>query len=530
MQTSIRSRPFALQTLESRRLLSAPAQLLATLPKLGENINVSVDDSLVINDKLFFTGLRDGLGERLWVTEGGGLATLLQTGVTFFQGISALTSFNGRLYFFANGSAGDGLYVSDGTLAGTQPVKIIRPSANVLPQQSFILNNRLYFFWANLGQPVRHWSSDGTAAGTNPIWYLPKGYVQSISPVIDGPVFFGAYGQLWRTDGTAEGTVSLWTGPETYNYPSEFAVTDDKLFFVVLGYSRRPLYAANLDGTGVTHINIPSDDGFETGVSDSALVSLGHRLLFRSATNSSSMQRLFSTDGTGSGMIQLAGGADGYYSIELSSPVMAGDRAVFLQTSSSGNGLWSTDGSVAGTQRILSKPVSILDAGLFSAGGKAFFAGGSSGPVGLHIYESDGTAAGTRPIHYVATGTSLTNWLLLNVATYQDRMILRGYKDGILELWSLDPNVPTGSITGHPYLDLNRNGTREGFERFYSGTAYLDLDDNNSMDPFIDATSPANDGDPYLFDGLPPGRYFLRLSGDQTMTNPPGDEYQIDLH
>src|SRR6267142_2349782 len=161
MQRLFPSQPFAPQSLESRRLLSAPAELLATLPNSSEDINVSVDDSLVVNDKLFFTGLRDGLGERLWVTEGGGSATLLQTAVTYFQGISTLTSFSGKLYFFANGSAGDGLYMSDGTAAGTQPVKIIRPGANVLPQQAFILNNRLYFFWANLSQPVRLWSSDG---------------------------------------------------------------------------------------------------------------------------------------------------------------------------------------------------------------------------------------------------------------------------------------------------------------------------------------------------------------------------------
>jgi hypothetical protein len=71
-----RLQPFALQRLESRRLLAGPpAALLATLPQAGENINVSVDDSLVVNDKLFFTGLRDAVGERLWVTEGGGSAT-----------------------------------------------------------------------------------------------------------------------------------------------------------------------------------------------------------------------------------------------------------------------------------------------------------------------------------------------------------------------------------------------------------------------------------------------------------------------
>jgi len=529
MQRSTRSHPVALQSLESRRLLSAPAQLLATLPQAGQNINVSVDDSLVVNDKLFFTGTRDGFGERLWTTEGGGSATRLQTAVTFDQGISALTNFNGKLYFFANGSAGDGLYVSDGTPDGTQPVKILRPNANVLPQQTFILNNRLYFFWADLGQPVRLWSSDGTAAGTNPIWDLPQGYVQSISPVINGHVFFGAYGQLWRTDGTAQGTVSLWTGPETYNYPGAFATTDDKLYFLKLGYDLRRLYVANLDGTGVTQVSIPTPDS-EPWVYDTSLVSLGHRILFRSSIPSSQIQRLFSTDGTDAGTIQLAGGPDGYYSIELSYPVRADDRAVFLETSSTGSGLWSTDGTVAGTQRILARPVSILDAGLFSAGGKAFFAAPSSvGPLGLHIYESDGTAAGTRPIHYLATGTSLTYWLLRNVASYQDRLVLRGYKDGILELWSLDPNVSTGSITGHPYLDLNRNGTREGFEHFYSGTAYIDLDGNDSMDPSIDATSPANDGDAYLFDGLPPGGYTLRLGGNQTMTNPPGNEYQIDL-
>jgi ELWxxDGT repeat protein len=454
---------------------------------------------------------------------------LLQASVTYDQGISALTNFNGKLYFFANGSAGDGLYVSDGTVAGTTPVKIIRTNANVLPQRTFILNNRIYFFWSQLGQPTRLWSSDGTAAGTNPIWDLPQGYVQSISPVIDGHVFFGANGQLWRSDGTPEGTVSMWTGSETYNYPGAFAVTDGNLFFVELGYTRRPLYVANRDGTGVTHVNIPSDDGFETGVLDNTLVALGHRVLFNSRTNSSHMDRLFSTDGTGAEPVQFAGGPEGLYYTELSYPVLAGDRAVFLQTSATGSGLWSTDGTVAGTKQILSTRADILSAGLFSAGGKAFYMA-QAGAVGLRLIESDGTAAGTRPIHYLATGTSLTYWLIRHVATYQDRIVLRGSSsDGIFQLWSLDPNVPTGSITGNAYYDLNRNGTRERFERYFSGNIYIDLDGNDTMDSTIDATEQIDLNNPYLFDGLPPDSYAIRVAGNQTMTNPASDEYQIDL-
>src|SRR6185436_15389571 len=100
----------AIELLESRFLLAgAPAELLATLPAAYGNVNLNVDDSLVVNGKLFFTVDRQFDPERLYVTEGGGSATQLIEAHTY-QGVSALTAYHGKLYFFASGPNGDALY------------------------------------------------------------------------------------------------------------------------------------------------------------------------------------------------------------------------------------------------------------------------------------------------------------------------------------------------------------------------------------------------------------------------------------
>src|SRR5882672_1698516 len=143
-----------LEHLERRVVLAAAAELLVTIPSPPTYDRVGFDDSFVFHDRLFFTDFR-GI-ERLWTTDGSGPPTLLFNSWSFFNsddriGITALTTFNDQFFFFANGKDGDGLYTSDGTVAGTRPVKILRTqNTNVLPFGTFQLNGRLYFFWNDL--------------------------------------------------------------------------------------------------------------------------------------------------------------------------------------------------------------------------------------------------------------------------------------------------------------------------------------------------------------------------------------------
>jgi hypothetical protein len=532
------SNPLNLEALESRLLLAgAPAELLAIMPTTEEFIGYSFQDSEVLGDKLLFTGYRFGKNEQLWARSSSTNPTLLLTSISSTDssgrfGINSLTNFNGQTYFFASSTEGAGLFVTDGTPGGTRAVKILRQSSNVLPIGTFILNNRLYFFWDENFQPTRLWSSDGTTDGTLPLWDAPPDTpIQSISPVIDGHVFFGGGGQLFRTDGTAEGTTLAYGGLQSNGYPDLFASTDEKMFFVQMGGDRRRLYVANRDGSGVTKIDIPNDnpDLVEAGVASPYLTAVGSRVLFISRDPQSNMDRLLSTDGTPGSMVQLAGGWWETRSDNVSTPVKLADGRAFFSWGSmvaSRRGVWTTDGTLAGTQR------AIPDLSLghdYSASGW-IFSNAHQSNIGYRVMRFDGTLANIGPIFYLGLGAvGAVNY----VNTFQGRVIVQTSRvGGIPELWSLDPNVQTGSITGKAYRDINRNGNREDFEGHYAGDSnevYIDIDGDNALNYQVDPRSSASDGKPYLFDGLPPGTYIIRHPDVRPMSKPVGGEYNIEL-
>src|SRR5688572_7137710 len=124
-------RSLMIEKLETRVLLAgAPAELLAGMAQTQEFINYEFQDSAVLNDKLLFTGYRFSNNEQLWASNPSGAPTLLLTSTQSPDsngrfGINALTEFKGKLYFFANGTQGDGLFATDGTPGGTTAIKIL---------------------------------------------------------------------------------------------------------------------------------------------------------------------------------------------------------------------------------------------------------------------------------------------------------------------------------------------------------------------------------------------------------------------
>src|SRR5688572_4788793 len=143
---------YVAEFLERRVLLAGGAppatQLLASF---APSNNVEITESLVVGQTLFVTGnLNGSTNERLWSLPPGATSPieLIHSVTSGDGGITGLSQFQGKLHFFVNSSIGDGLFRTDGTLAGTNAVKILRVgSANVLPSGTFVLNGRLHFFW-----------------------------------------------------------------------------------------------------------------------------------------------------------------------------------------------------------------------------------------------------------------------------------------------------------------------------------------------------------------------------------------------
>ena len=116
----------------------------------------------------------------------------------------------GGAAYFADFDAASGveLWKSDGTDAGTVPVKGFRIGPDLAYAYSLTAFNGLLYFMANDGtsSAYRLWRSDGTAAGTVPVTapLAPGAFGPFHLTAADGALYF-AYGlpngtELWKSD------------------------------------------------------------------------------------------------------------------------------------------------------------------------------------------------------------------------------------------------------------------------------------------------------------------------------------------
>ena len=137
-----------------------------------------------------------------------------------------LTNVNGTLYFAARDGAGEELWRSDGTGAGTMQVKDINPGpAHSFPAELRSIGGTLYFEASDLTTGRERWRSDGTAAATVPIEDIEAGVGDSVQPAGGAPavgagstVYFPAFQtgtgyELWKYVDTVPPTVTIDSGP-----------------------------------------------------------------------------------------------------------------------------------------------------------------------------------------------------------------------------------------------------------------------------------------------------------------------------
>ena len=170
-----------------------------------------------LNDVLILSAFDAAHGMELWRSDGTAAGTTLVSDIvpgTSDSDPRELVVFQGQV-FFSTGA--DGLWRTDGTPAGTGQV------ATGMGEPKWLAVNgaTLYFSGVNAALGSEPWKSDGTTAGTAPIKDLNTqaaafgGGTLSSFPykftVAGGITYFGAEPvtnsqQLWRTDGTAAGT------------------------------------------------------------------------------------------------------------------------------------------------------------------------------------------------------------------------------------------------------------------------------------------------------------------------------------
>jgi ELWxxDGT repeat protein len=364
-----------------------------------------------VNGFLLFSVDSGGDGpRRLWRTDGTRAGTIPLTpdgvGPSGFLSEGAPIVFTDKvLYFLSCGETQCGVWRSNGTPAGTTLWKRFDGPGHLSGLK--LAGDRLYSAAFDSGSDPRLWTvdtktgadsfvaswDDSSALGYRSLFTAAGGKLFFVAPVADGS------SELWVSDGTAKGTRAL-TQLEPY-YPFQdtewMKEMGGRLYFVandvVHGYE---LWRS--DGTPQGTVRV-SDFGYFhalRGLTSEGLALAGGKILFN-AFDGLNDTRLWISDGRPESTAPFRSlcGAGPCELPKTGLPLVPIGGKVFFPGE---NGLWSTDGTLAGTHRFSAPPCNWECGSLnvFQAvrGRIAFTA--IDATQGIELWTSDGTEAGTR--------------------------------------------------------------------------------------------------------------------------------------
>lgn len=333
---------------------------------------------------------------------------------------SGFTEVNGEVFFAAtDGVNGRQLWKTDGTRDGTRLVKEKGPH----PEGAFVrVNDTLFFAAQDEEHGVELWRSDGSAAGTalvkdiNPMW---NGAAPQSLTSANGLLFFTAgYGSdygLWRSDGTSEGTIRLTAGRQ-YDSIQYLTEVNGMLYFAADdGLAGKELWKS--DGSLAGTVMVKDINPGAVGSAPSDLVRFAEALYF-SADDGRNGRELWRSDGSAAGTV-LVKDLDPLFSGNPMALIDVNGKLFFTARSIKGSGwpnynLWKSDGTAGGTMKIDKLSWNFFQdstRNLTNVNGTLFFYYGVNFPA---IGKSDGTEEGTM---FLRNGPA-DNFLAVNGALF----------------------------------------------------------------------------------------------------------------
>lgn len=411
----------------------AGTSVIGTFPGPSSTYPPPITRLTVVGSKLDFVAY-DGTKTALYSNNGtvGGttkLKSFIPTSANIYYAppvLNSLTPVGTKLFFTANDATnGRALWVTDNTVLGTKLVK----SINSISQYSLIdaptaAGSKLFYTVASgTGSTgVQLWVSNGTPTGTTILKDINPTINREFSAAgpenfsaVNGVLFFANWGptygnQLWKSDGTVAGTAFFKVINPTANaFPGHMKVINNTLYFSSLdGTDRNTLWKSN--GTTGGTVKVASfqpnanGDGFSHS---SSFVTLGNTLV-GSANGGVVGSELWKTNGTTAGTAivkdilpgPLSSNPFDFTTVNLAN---IGSRAFFATNQPAGEQLWLTDGTTAGTKKVVNLAGSIRSTRALN-GKLAFFESVTSG--GTHtsqLWVSNGTAAGTTMLKSFAS-------------------------------------------------------------------------------------------------------------------------------
>ncbi len=334
-----------------------------------------------------------------------------------------IVAMNGNVYF-----AGDCLWKSDGTPAGTKRVREIINNDGPKEPSSLTAGETLLFFTAWSSDGSQLWVSDGSYEGTRAVKSgIENGYTQidtivTIENIAFLYVRFDKRIEVWRSDGTESGTKlvkQIYAGDYFSHitwFRTKLIVLNDEVYFNVY----------DDEGNGSLWKTDGTDAGtmvVKEGVKAEEGVAFKNAIYFRESGS-----RLWRTDGT-------AEGTDEFAFTPGIGPFNAHKFTVVENTLffAANEGLWKTDGTTAGTAKV---KAGLFDFGEHCAVGSTLFFTADDGINGIEPWRSDGTTAGTVMAYETYFGSSYFPWK--NFATINGKLFFRESND----LYTLDGSIP----------------------------------------------------------------------------------------
>jgi ELWxxDGT repeat protein len=375
------------------------------------------------------------------------------------------------LFSAATPASGRELWRTDGTAAGTSLVSDICDGPCSSDPGDIQTSNGYSpaTFTAAVSTGERAlWMMNGTTGGSpeEPVRLTPPGVAVARGPRL--PEAFAAadaeFGdELWRTGGTPE-TTRMWADlgreRESGSYPILLGAAGDRLIFTTyFPLDGRRLWSS--DGTAAGTFPLP---GRGPRLKDEGLVSVsaGGRMFLAGALHGGEGRALWAVNGTPGGTVRLTppGVRAGFQLYSL------GDRAVFdAEDLEHGSELWVSGGTPETTHLLIDLVPGPGDPGLGFTGkpvllaGRLLFARSDSS---VHLWLTDGTAEGTRPLLDFAPflrpieesgfyfGPTEFRGKVYFVIGYEERQIL--VSDGTAagtRVWDF-PGAPHGVIALYP--------------------------------------------------------------------------------
>ncbi len=367
-------------------------------------------------------------------------------------GAVALQPVGSRVYFSGtlDGDLGEGLGITDGTVAGTRVFDLARPERSSNPRQLTAAKDGLVFTVDPEASGSEVWRSDGRAQGTEPLAGSPTSSFAAARLVRGaGGVFqYGPDGWFGWTDGRTANEVAP---AHSIGFPVGFTNGDGLSIFLAT--------RASGEDPGDGKVWVFTSDGTEEGTR--AVVPASNRIpplhgSFRvwTAPEEGGLRYLLQefpdsfpdrllplskTDGTVSGTHPLAR-ISAPRSFEVRQVVTAGSKT-FVRFDEQGprGALWVSDGTAAGTRAVLEGPgedrLSIGEE-LIAVGDRLFFSV-ESASLGRELWVSDGSPEGTLRVADLAPGTASSS--PSDFAALGERLLFSA-DDGLhgRELWISD--------------------------------------------------------------------------------------------